>query len=147
MSKRLDIVKALNTLLNEKLDGVQSTSNIYGTSETKLKFFDEISNFPYLSVTTGDTIIEYQPGSFKWNYLTVMIRCYTNGEESIEELEQFFEDIETIFDENNNLEYQVNEEITSISILNITTSEGVMAPTEIGEMTVVVRYDTQAACL
>lgn len=86
MSKRLDIVKALTALLNTKLDGIQFTSNIYGTAESKLKFLDEVGSFPYLSVTTGDTIVEYQLGGFKWNFLTVMIRCYTNGEDSIEEL-------------------------------------------------------------
>jgi len=147
MSKRLNIIKALTALINTKLDGTTFTSNIYGTAESKLKFFDEVSNFPYLSLTTGDTIIEYQPGGFKWNYLTVMIRCYTNGEDSIEELEDFFEDIETLFDQNNNLEYDTGENITSISVISITTSEGVMAPLEIGEFSVVVRYDTQSICL
>ena len=147
MSKRLDIIKSITALLNEKLDGTQFTSNIYDAAESKLRFFDEISNFPYLSITTGDTIIEYQPGGFKWNYLTVMIRCYTNGEDSVEELEQFFEDIETVLDENNDLEYQANEQITSISIFSITTSEGVMSPLEVGEMSIVVRYDTHSACI
>lgn len=147
MSKRLDIVKAINNLVNTNLEGILFTSNIYGTSETKLRFFDEVGNFPYLSITTGDTIIEYQPGSMKWNYLTVMIRCYTNGEDSIEELEQFFEDIETLLDQNNNLEYQTNENITSISVISITTSEGVMSPLEVGEMGVVVRYDTYGNCI
>jgi len=147
MSKRLDIVKAITGLLNTELDGIIYTSNIYGTAESKLKFFDEVGNFPYLSVTTGDTQIEYQPGGFKWNYLTIMIRCYTKGEDSIEELEQFFEDIETSFDNNNDLEYQTGIQITSISVMSITTSEGVLAPLEVGEMVVSVRYDTQSACL
>lgn len=147
MSRRINIINAITALLNTNLDGTTFVSNIYGTAESKLKYFDEVSNFPYLSITTGDTVIEYQPGGFKWNYLTVMIRCYTNGEESIDELEQFFEDIETVFDQNNNLEYDTNQTITSISLISVTTSEGVMSPTEIGELGVVVRYDTQSACI
>jgi len=147
MSKRLDIVKAIIELLNTELNGITYTSNIYGTAESKLKFFDEVGNFPYLSATTGDTQIEYQPGGFKWNYLTIMIRCYTKGEDSIEELEQFFEDIETSFDNNNDLEYQIGIQITSISVMSVTTSEGVLAPLEVGEMVVSVRYDTQSTCL
>lgn len=46
MSKRTSILKALAAKFKETLDGIQYTSNIYGQAEPKLKFWDEVQNFP-----------------------------------------------------------------------------------------------------
>ena len=98
MSNRSKIVNALVTLINTNLDGTTYTSNIYGSAENKLKFWDEISSFPYLSLVAGDEYREYQPGNFKWAYLNCIIRIYTQGSAPEEELEQFFEDLENLLD-------------------------------------------------
>lgn len=146
MSRRNKISTALVELVNTSLDGTQYTSNIYEEAENRLRFWDEISSFPYLSIVSGDEYREYQPGMFKWAYLNLIIRIYTKGEEPEVELEQFFEDLELLLDLNNNIEYDTNEELTSITINSITTDEGVLKPLGVGEINIQVRYALQGQC-
>lgn len=146
MSRRNKIAKALVQLMNDTLDGTQYVSNIYGTAESRLKFWDEISSFPYMSIVAGDEYREYQPGHFKWAYLNLIIRLYTKGDDPEVELEQFLEDIETVLDLNNSIDYDTDEELTSITINSITTDEGVLKPLAVGEMNIQVRYALQGPC-
>ncbi|MCP3899107.1 MAG: hypothetical protein GY707_05170 [Desulfobacteraceae bacterium] len=146
MSRRSKIVNTLVSLVNTNIDGTIYTSNIYGGAENKLKFWDEIGSFPYLSIVAGDEYREYQPGNFKWAYLNCVIRIYTKGEYPEDELEQFFEDLEDLLDKNNNIEYETGEDLTSISITSITTDEGVLKPIGVGEMNLQVRYPLQGPC-
>jgi len=146
MSRRSNIIDSLVTLVNTNLNGTTYTSNIYNSAEGRLQFFDEISNFPYISITAGDEYREYLPNNFKWVYMTVIIRVYTNGSESNDELEQIFEDLEELIDINNNLVFDTGETLDKISIISITSSEGVMAPIEIGEMNIQCMYGLQGAC-
>lgn len=146
MSKRSKIVNTLVALINTNLDGTIYPSNIYGTAENKLKFWDEIGSYPYLSLVAGDEYREYQPGNFKWAFLNCTIRVYTKGEEPEVELEQFFEDLETLLDLNNNIEYDVGEELTSITLTSITTDEGVLKPIGVGEINIQVRYPLVGNC-
>lgn len=146
MSRRAKISKSLTDLMNNTLDGVQYISNIYGTAENSLKFWDEISSFPYMSITAGDEYREYLPGNFKWAYLNIIIRLYAKGDSSDVELEQFLDDIECVLDLNNELPYDVDDELTSITINSITTDEGVLKPLSVGEMNIQVRYALQGPC-
>lgn len=146
MSRRSKIVKALVDVMNTNLNGTAYTSNIYNKAENRLRFWDEIQNYPYLSIVAGDEYREYKPGNFKWGFLSVVIRLYTKGEYPEVELEQFFEDIETILDMNNDLEYDTGVNLTSISITSITTDEGVLKPIGVGEINLQVRYDLQGPC-
>lgn len=146
MSRRSKIVNALVALINTNLNGTTYTSNVYGKAENKLRFWDEVTNFPYVSLVAGDEFREYQPGMFKWAYLNIVIRIYEKGEAPDEDLEQLFEDLEDLLDKNNNLTYDVNEEITSISITSITTDEGVLRPIGVGEINIQVRYPLQGSC-
>ena len=147
MSRRTKISKAITSLINTNLEGTTYTSNIFDSAEDRLRFWDEIGQFPYVSVVSGDEYKEYQPGGHKWNYLSVIIRIYTKGEEPDVELEQFFEDIETLLDNNNNLEYDTNEELTSLTITSFTSDEGVLRPMSVGEINIVARYSTYSACI
>jgi len=146
MSRRNKISKAFVELINANLEGTTYVSNIFNSAENKLRFWDEIGQFPYLSVVSGDEFREYEPGGFKWGFLTVIIRVYTKGEDPEVDLEQFFEDIEVLLDRNNNLEYLPGQEITEITINSLTTDEGVMKPLAIGEITTTVRYPLMSDC-
>jgi len=146
MSRRGAIVTALVELMNDNLDGSTYTSNIYQSAEGRLRFWDEISQFPYLSIVAGDEFREYEPGGFKWGFLTVILRVYTKGTDPELDLEQFFEDIEVLLDRNNNLEYLPGLDITEITINSLTTDEGVLKPLAIGEITTTVRYPLFSDC-
>lgn len=146
MSKRSSITKVLADLMNTELDGIKYPSNIYGSAENKIKFWDEISNFPYISIVPGSEYREYMPGHFKWAYLTCIVRIYTKGEDSDTELDQFFDDIEQVLDLNNEIIYSGTDKLTSITIATITSDEGVLKPLGIGEMTITTQYELQGPC-
>jgi hypothetical protein len=96
---------------------------------------------PFVCVTAGDETREYLPSGFKWGYLNITIRIFVDSEDPVEELENIFEDIENVLDGNNSLVYDTNKSTTQISIISITSDEGVMAPQGIGEMLVTIQYD------
>tara|TARA_R100000231_G_scaffold85836_1_gene65167 strand:+ start:1780 stop:2229 length:450 start_codon:yes stop_codon:yes gene_type:complete len=119
--------------------------NVFENVSAKMVFLDEIQQYPKVCVVAGDETREYQPGGFKWRFLTLTIRAYVHSEDDAqEELALLVEDIEKIIDDNDVLVYDdsVNpsEVTTSLTIESITTDEGVIQPLGIGEITVEVRY-------
>lgn len=145
MSKRTSILKALVVKINEALDGTQYTTNIYGNAFPKLKFWDEVNNFPSLYSSPGSEQREYLPGNFTWGYLGISLKLYCKGEDSAEQLEQMLEDVESVIDANRVLVYDTtnNYETTEILISSITTDEGLLAPYAVGEINLQVRYALQ----
>jgi hypothetical protein len=145
MSKRTSILKALIVKLNESLDGVQYTSNIYNNAHAKLRFWDEVQQFMAIYSSPGSEQREYLPGEFTWAYLGISLKLYCKGEDSAEQLEQLLEDVESVVDANRVLVYDTvnNYETTEILISSITTDEGLLAPHAVGEINLQVRYALQ----
>lgn len=142
MSKRTSIIKALA----EKLKTIDGTApygnNLYGNAYAKLKFWDEVQDFPAVYMSAGSEHREYLPGDFTWAFLGISIKVYCKGEDSQEELETLLEDIETCIDANRVLVYDVDKglETTDILVHSITTDEGLLAPYAVGEINIQVRY-------
>ena len=141
MSNRSKIVNALVDLINDNLNGIDYNSNIYRVAENRLRFWDEISQWPYIGVTAGPEYREYLPANFKWGFLTVTIRTYVKSKNPQGELEEIFEDIENLLDANNEILYDDPKTTEQISILSITTDEGALHPEGVGEMQIQIRYD------
>jgi len=144
-TKRTKIAEALAKKLKQ-IDGSHPFNiNLFDNVESKLSFLDEIEQFPKVCVVAGDETREYQPGGFKWRFLTLTVRVYVHNEtDAQEELALLLEDIERLIDESDALVYDdsvdPSEATTSITIESIGTDEGVIAPLGIGEMVVEVRY-------
>lgn len=142
MSKRTSIVKALVEKF-KTIDGTGSyKTNLYSNANAKLKFWDEIEQFPAVYVTPGSEQREYLPGNFTWGYLGIAVKVYCKGDEVQEELELLLEDLETCIDLNRVLVYDTtnNYETTEILVQSITTDEGLLAPYAVGEINLQVRY-------
>jgi len=142
MSRRTSIIKALTEklkLINGQ--GVYKT-NLYQNAYAKLKFWDEVNDFPSVYLTPGSEQREYLPGDFAWGFLGVCVKVYCNGEDSQEQLEGLLEDIERCVDANRVLVYDSTNayETTEILIQSITTDEGLLAPYAVGEVNLQVRY-------
>jgi len=88
----------------------------------------------------GSEVREYLPGGFKWAFLTVNIRVYVQDEDAKYRIEEIFDDIETVIDDNNTLTLEGNDLCTDIRILSLTDDEGVLSPLGVGEITLEVRY-------
>lgn len=142
MSRRTSIVKALA----EKFKLIDGTgvykSNLYNNAYPKLKFWDEVQDFPCVYMSPGSESREYLPGDFTWGYLGISIKAYCKGEDSQQLLENLLEDLENCIDQNRVLQYDatLGYETTEILISSITTDEGLLAPYAVGEINLQVRY-------
>jgi len=143
MSVRTKIVKALA----EKLNGIDGSAgyltNIYSNAYPKLKFWDEVSNFPSVYMSTGSETRDYLPGGFKWAFLGISLKVYVKGEDPAAQLEDLLEDVEKVIDANRTLVYDVSKpghQTTEILINSIVTDEGLLEPYGVGEVNITVQY-------
>ena len=141
--------KKIVDALVEKLKGINGihpyNSNIFNNAHGHMIFLDQIQEYPKVCVVAGDEARQYQPGEFKWRFLQLDIRVYVeNQEDSQEALAILMEDIERVIDDNDILAYDTtvspNLKTTSLTLLSLSTDEGVLAPLGIGEMTIECRY-------
>ena len=142
MSRRTSIIKALTEKL-KLINGQEPYQiNLFQNAYAKLKFWDEVKDFPAVYCTPGSEMREYLPGDFTWGFLGVAVKVYCHGEDSSEQLEKLLEDIERCIDANRVLVYDTakNYETTEILIQSITTDEGLLAPYAVGEINLQVRY-------
>ena len=141
--------KKIVDALVEKLKGINGihpyNSNVFNNAHGHMIFLDQIQEYPKVCVVAGDEARQYQPGEFKWRFLQLDIRVYVeNQEDSQEALAILMEDIERVIDDNDILAYDTtvspNLKTTSLTLLSLSTDEGVLAPLGIGEMTIECRY-------
>jgi hypothetical protein len=143
MSRRTSIVKAIA----DKIKLVNGTgiykTNLFQNSYAKLKFWDEVNDFPCVYVTPGSEQRQYLPSNFTWGFLGICIKVYCKGDDAQEQLELLLADIEHVIDLNRQLVYDStnNYETTEILIQDITTDEGLLFPYAIGEINLQVRYE------
>ena len=146
MSKRNSITKAIAEKL-KTIDGTAPyTSNLYDNSYAKLKFWDEIQDFPAVYLVPGNEIREYHPADFSWCFLNIAIKVYVRNQDDPQfELETLLHDLETCINRNRVLVYDQdnNLETTEILIQSIMTDEGLLTPYGVGEMNLQVRYALQ----
>jgi hypothetical protein len=146
-TRRMAIVNALVDKL-KAIDGNGGFhTNLFNNVHPRLKFWDEVTEFPALHLNAGNETREYQGGGYRDRFLTVTVRCYVNEEDAVEALEKLLEDVETVIEDNSRLEYIDNQQPTGntqythqISIINIDTDEGVLEPLGVGEILLEVRY-------
>ena len=144
MSRRTSIVKALAEKLKTIDGNTPYTSNLFNNAYPKLKFWDEVQDFPCVYMSPGSESREYLPGDFTWGYLGVSLKLYCKGEDSAQLLEDLLEDVENCIDQNRVLQYDaLGYETTEILINSITTDEGLLAPYAVGEINLQVRYALQ----
>jgi len=143
-TRRLAIVEAIV----EKLKGIDGTNqyltNLFNQVSPRLKFWDEVDEFPSVHLNAGTENRTYQAGGYKDRFLSITLRCYVNEEDAVIALEKLLEDVETVLEENSRLMYTDrtgNSQYTQqITIVSIDTDEGVLEPFGVGEMLIEVRY-------
>ena len=143
-SRRLNIVEALAEKL-KTIDGQgQFLSDVNNNVVPRLKFWDEVEEFPAIHLNPGAETREYQTGGYKDRFLGVTVRMYVQEEDAQEALGRLLEDVETVIEENSRLNYYDNRAVLQsthqISVLSISTDEGVLEPLGVAEMELEVRY-------
>ena len=137
----------ITTALAEKLAGIDGRGlfkQSVAETSARLKFWDEVEEFPAIHLNAGAETREYQGGGYKDRFLNVTVRCYVNEEDAVSALDELLEDVETVLEENSRLKYHDRnglEQFTQqITIVSIDTDEGVLDPLGVGEILIEVRY-------
>tara|TARA_B100002019_G_scaffold257200_1_gene241106 strand:+ start:489 stop:944 length:456 start_codon:yes stop_codon:yes gene_type:complete len=143
-SRRANIINALVEKL-KNIDGSGAfLSDVANNVHPYLKFWDEVEDFPALHLNAGSETREYQAGGYKDRFLSVTIRCYVNEENAQDALNALMEDVETVIEENSNLQYSDAQNnlfnCQQITLVSIDTDEGVLEPLGVGELLIEVRY-------
>ena len=143
-TRRQGIVNALVIKLKQ-IDGSGNYhTNITENVEPRLKFWDEVEEFPAIHLNAGRETREYLTGGIKNRFLTVTLRCYVNEEDAVDALDALLEDVETVLEDNSSMTYidklGETQTIQQITIFSIETDEGVLEPLGVGEITIEVRY-------
>ena len=143
-SRRRDIA---NFLVGElkKINGAASTFdssytyqvNLFDNVFRRLKFLDEINDFPSVFLQAGAENRVYDSKGLTTSTLDIMIRVYVHTENAVEELESTMQDIEFVI-------YNMDTEkygIMDVQVASMGTDEGLLDPYGIGEVAVTVQYD------
>ena len=143
-SRRRDIA---NFLVGElkKINGAVSTFdssytyqvNLFDNVFRRLKFLDEINDFPSVFLQAGTENRVYDSKGLTTSTLDIMIRVYVHTENAVEELESTMQDIEFVI-------YNMDTEkygIMDVQVASMGTDEGLLDPYGIGEVAVTVQYD------
>lgn len=143
-TRRLGIITALVEKL-KTINGAGSFLTDLGENVSpRLKFWDEVEEFPAIHLNAGSETREYQAGGYKDRFLSVTVRCYVQAEDAVEALDELMEDVETVLEENSRLKYKdrtnTDQYTQQITIVSLDTDEGVLEPMGVGEMLLEVRY-------
>ena len=143
-SRRAAITKALSDTLAQ-IDGRGVYHTAVAEVSPRLKFWDEVEEFPAIHLNAGSETRQYQGGGYKDRFLSITLRCYVSDEEdATEALNILMEDVETVLEDNSRLLYYdaMNNEYHTqqTTIVSIITDEGVLEPLGVGEIEIEVRY-------
>ena len=143
-SRRIAIIDALVEKL-EEIDGSGNyRTDLNGNVSRRLKFWDEVEEFPAVHISAGSETREYLGAQNKTRFMNITLRCYVNDENSVEALEGLLEDVETVLDTHSRLRYvdrKYDFQYTQlITVLSLDTDEGVLEPLGVGEIVCEVRY-------
>jgi len=143
-TRRQSITNALVDVL-KKINGTgQYLTDVGDNVSPRLKFWDEIEEFPAIHLNTSGETRQYQAAGYKDRFLNITIRCYVNEENAVDALDALLEDVETVLEENQRLRYVDRRGTTHFThqntIVSIDTDEGVLDPLGVGEVLIEVRY-------
>ena len=143
-SRRIAIVDALVEKLEEIVGSGNYRTDLNGNVSRRLRFWDEVDEFPAIHVSAGSETREYLGAQNKTRFMNLTLRCYVNDENSVEALEGLMEDVETVLDTHSRLRYvdrKYDFQYTQlITVLSLDTDEGALEPLGVGEIVCEVRY-------
>ena len=144
-TRRRAIVGAIASKLYESLNGSAPFRSSVQSVEPRLRFWDEVQDFPAIQVGAGQETREYEGGGFRFRFLRVTVRCYVNdNDDVILALEELLEDVEPVLEDNDPLTYTdstgASQSTAKTSILSVDTDEGVLEPLGVGEVIVEIQY-------
>lgn len=143
-TRRVGIVEGLVEKLKDINGTGQFLTDVTDNVSPRLKFWDEVEEFPAIHLNAGSETREYQGSGYKDRFLSVTLRCYVQDEDAVAALDELLEDVETVLEDNSRLAYKDRTGTTQytqqITVTSIDTDEGVLEPLGVGEIGIEVRY-------
>lgn len=143
-TRRSGIINALVNKLKEINGTGYFLTDLNENVSPRLKFWDEVEEFPAVHLNAGSETREYQTGGYKDRFMSVTLRCYVQDDDAVQALDELMEDVETILEDSSRLEYRdirgKQLYTKQITIVSIDTDEGVLEPLGVGEMLIEVHY-------
>ena len=96
-TRRSAITKALADKL-ALIDGRGIYHTAVAETSPRLKFWDEVEEFPAIHINAASETRTYQTGGYKDRFLNLTIRCYVNEEDAVTALDELLEDVETVLE-------------------------------------------------
>ena len=81
-TRRLGITNALAEKLKDINGQGAFLTDLSGNVSPRLKFWDEVEEFPTVHLNAGAETREYQGGGYKDRFLSVTVRCYVREEDA-----------------------------------------------------------------
>ena len=143
-TRRRAIIEALCTKL-EQINGSAPFRTSVARVERRLKFWDEVTEFPTIHVGAGAETREYEGAGFRFRFLRITIRCYVSDDDDvIIALEELLEDVESVLEDKDPLGYTdstgASQSTEQTTIATVDTDEGVLEPLGVGEIVCEIRY-------
>ena len=144
-SRRTEIIDFLVTEL-KKINGGTSTfnsnytynTNLFNNVERKLKFLDEINDFPSLYIAGGTEIREFNSENLTTATLDATIRAYVFSEDNSQsDIDNLVQDIEHVI---YNIGDNSSKGIQQFNIANISADEGLLTPYGLSEIEITIQY-------
>ena len=144
-SRRTEIIDFLVTEL-KKIDGGTSTfnsnytynTNLFNNVKRKLKFLDEVNDFPSLYIAAGTEIRDFKSENLTTATLDATIRAYVFSEDNSQsDIDNLVQDIEHVI---YNIGDNSDKGIQEFNIANISADEGLLAPYGLGEVEITIQY-------
>jgi hypothetical protein len=144
-NRRTEIVDLLVTNLKNIDGGTSSynasytyTQNLFNNVYRKIKFLDEVNDFPALYLSAGTEIRNFNSLSLTVATLDVTIRAYVYGEDNSQSLaDDLVQDVEHVI---YSLGDNPDKGILDITIDSISIDEGLAAPYGLAEVELTVVY-------
>ena len=145
LSRRTEIIDFLVAQLKE-IDKAQSgfdssytyNTNLFTNVFRKIKFIDEVNDFPALYLSAGTENRDFNTKSLTVATLDVTIRAYVFGEDDAQtKVDDLIQDIEHVI---YNFGDNSDKGIFDIQIDNITADEGLIEPYGLAEIVLTIQY-------
>tara|TARA_B100001778_G_C18173559_1_gene443670 strand:- start:103 stop:582 length:480 start_codon:yes stop_codon:yes gene_type:complete len=155
MSRRTQILDFLVTEL-KRINGAQDSrtllvrngytykTNVFNNVFRRMKFLNEINDFPTLCVTaTGEDRLQIG-ADVRFGTFGFEIRGYIKNEDTIETEEDLVDDIEFVLESLMSEDTAQDREITDVQIVSTETDEGLMTPFGVVIVNGILRYQQDA---
>lgn len=152
MSARSAICKAIATKIKSEFIAGSSfyNTNMYNNVDSKTKFWEDINDYPYITISPGPEQRDDMPSGLSWCTMQTYIRVFVHDEDDAQgQLEEIISDLETFVDKNLNIQYNIripggaseSRKTVDNTIVSITTDEGLLNPRAVGEIVLDIRYE------